>query len=76
MIDGLEVRDAHVRRAVETARSTPLNDVLAVARDYITLTKPRIISLLLLTTVATMFVADPTGPQEAREFGQRHPVDE
>lgn len=62
MIDGLEVRDAHVRRAVETARSTPLNDVLAVARDYITLTKPRIISLLLLTTVATMFVADPTGP--------------
>jgi len=62
MIEGLEVRDAHVRRAVETARSTPLNDVLEVARDYITLTKPRIISLLLLTTVATMFVADPTGP--------------
>jgi protoheme IX farnesyltransferase len=35
---------------------------LAVLRDYITLTKPRIISLLLLTTVATMFVADPSGP--------------
>jgi protoheme IX farnesyltransferase len=35
---------------------------LAVARDYLTLTKPRIISLLLLTTVATMFVADPSGP--------------
>ncbi len=35
---------------------------LAVVRDYITLTKPRIISLLLLTTVATMFVADPAGP--------------
>ena len=31
-------------------------------RDYIALTKPRIISLLLLTTVATMFVADPSGP--------------
>ena len=62
MIEGLDVRDAHVRRAVETARPTPLNDVLAVARDYITLTKPRIISLLLLTTVATMFVADPAGP--------------
>ena len=30
--------------------------------DYITLTKPRIVSLLLLTTVATMFVADPSGP--------------
>ena len=34
----------------------------AVVRDYIALTKPRIISLLLLTTVATMFVADPSGP--------------
>jgi len=31
--------------------------VADVVRDYITLTKPRIISLLLLTTVATMFVA-------------------
>ena len=36
--------------------------MFAVARDYITLTKPRIISLLLLTTVTTMFVADPSGP--------------
>jgi heme o synthase len=35
---------------------------LAIFRDYLTLTKPRIISLLLLTTVATMFVADPSGP--------------
>jgi len=35
---------------------------MAILRDYITLTKPRIISLLLLTTVATMFVADPAGP--------------
>jgi protoheme IX farnesyltransferase len=33
-----------------------------VIRDYVALTKPRIISLLLLTTVATMFVADPSGP--------------
>jgi protoheme IX farnesyltransferase len=38
---------------------------LAVLRDYITLTKPRIIALLLLTTVATMFVADPAGPSAA-----------
>ena len=30
----------------------------AIVRDYIELTKPRIISLLLLTTVATMIVAD------------------
>ena len=36
--------------------------MIAVANDYVTLTKPRIISLLLLTTVATMFVADPSGP--------------
>jgi heme o synthase len=33
-----------------------------VIRDYIALTKPRILSLLLLTTVATMYVADPSGP--------------
>jgi protoheme IX farnesyltransferase len=33
-----------------------------VILDYASLTKPRIISLLLLTTVATMFVADPSGP--------------
>jgi protoheme IX farnesyltransferase len=31
-------------------------------RDYLALTKPRIIALLLITTVATMFVADPSGP--------------
>ncbi len=35
---------------------------LAVARDYLALTKPRIIALLLVTTVATMLVADPAGP--------------
>jgi heme o synthase len=39
--------------------------VVATARDYISLTKPRIISLLLVTTVATMFVADPSGPSLA-----------
>ena len=33
----------------------------ASLRDYIALTKPRIISLLLLTTVATMYVAEPAG---------------
>jgi heme o synthase len=30
-------------------------------RDYLALTKPRIIVLLLITTVTTMFVADPSG---------------
>jgi protoheme IX farnesyltransferase len=34
-------------------------------RDYLALTKPRIIVLLLITTVATMFVADPAGPSLA-----------
>ena len=33
-----------------------------VLRDYLALTKPRIIVLLLITTVTTMFVADPSGP--------------
>ncbi len=32
-----------------------------LARDYLALTKPRIIGLLLLTTVTTMLVAAPTG---------------
>jgi heme o synthase len=36
-----------------------------VLRDYIALTKPRIIVLLLITTVASMFVADPSGPSLA-----------
>jgi protoheme IX farnesyltransferase len=34
----------------------------AVVRDYVALTKPRVLSLLLLTTVASMFIADPGGP--------------
>jgi heme o synthase len=38
------------------------SSALAVVRDYVSLTKPRIIALLLLTTVATMYVADPSGP--------------
>jgi protoheme IX farnesyltransferase len=37
-------------------------ELVATARDYVSLTKPRIIALLLVTTVATMFVADPSGP--------------
>jgi len=36
-------------------------ELLAHARDYLALTKPRIISLLLWTTVATMLVARPEG---------------
>jgi protoheme IX farnesyltransferase len=48
---GLRVRPRPARRPLA-----------AVVRDYVALTKPRIISLLLLTTVAAMFVADPSGP--------------
>jgi heme o synthase len=36
-------------------------DFLGLVRDYIALTKPRIISLLLLTTGMTMLVAKPSG---------------
>src|SRR5215207_8715260 len=36
-----------------------------VLRDYLALTKPRIVVLLLITTVTTMFVADPSGPSLA-----------
>ncbi len=52
---------AGVGSGAETGRSL-LSDAAAVVLDYASLTKPRIISLLLLTTVATMFVADPAGP--------------
>ncbi len=45
-------------RSADTAR----RDTIEIVRDYVALTKPRIISLLLLTTVAAMFVADPGGP--------------
>ncbi len=43
-------------------RDRVMRTAIATANDYVSLTKPRIISLLLLTTVATMFVADPSGP--------------
>jgi protoheme IX farnesyltransferase len=43
-------------------RETVMRAAIATANDYVSLTKPRIISLLLLTAVATMFVADPSGP--------------
>ncbi len=36
-------------------------EAIAHVRDYVALTKPRIISLLLWTTVATMLVARPSG---------------
>jgi protoheme IX farnesyltransferase len=39
-----------------------MRTAIARANDYVSLTKPRIISLLLVCAVATMFVADPGGP--------------
>jgi len=62
-------RNAAARRrerhgGTEAALSSALerHGALQVLRDYFALTKPRVISLLLLTTVASMFVADPSGP--------------
>jgi protoheme IX farnesyltransferase len=43
------------------ARRAPSRPAIALVRDYIALTKPRIISLLLLTTLAAMLVARPSG---------------
>ncbi len=47
---------------LQPPHSERTDTALATLRDYISLTKPRIISLLLVTTVATMFVAEPSGP--------------
>jgi protoheme IX farnesyltransferase len=54
--------DRAVPGAVRVPRRAGGRTFAAALRDYIALTKPRIISLLLLTTVATMIVADPSGP--------------
>ena len=53
---------ARARRGPPRAARRRARSATLVIRDYIALTKPRIISLLLLTTVATMIVADPSGP--------------
>ena len=54
--------DRDLAGALEVGGRSGERPLLATVRDYIALTKPRIISLLLLTTVATMIVADPAGP--------------
>ena len=46
---------------VRPAGGASASTFVAHVRDYIALTKPRIISLLLVTTVATMVVAAPEG---------------
>ncbi|MCO5315999.1 MAG: heme o synthase [Solirubrobacterales bacterium] len=62
MIDGAGAGSTRIRQDSTAAATTAGSDTLSLIRDYIALTKPRIISLLLVTTVATMFVADPAGP--------------
>ncbi len=56
------MESATTTRPLDVPRQASARSLADVLRDYIALTKPRIISLLLLTTVATMFVADPSGP--------------
>lgn len=60
MIEGVQPQGARLRQGGLARRS--LAETVATVRDYFALTKPRIIILLLLTTVTTMFVAEPSGP--------------
>ena len=46
-----------VRLLVMTDTAVPATPMRTITRDFIALTKPRIISLLLVTTIAPMFVA-------------------
>ncbi|MCB0829358.1 MAG: heme o synthase [Solirubrobacterales bacterium] len=62
MNSGADARTVRPRQAAQPTHSGLQLDLIPLVRDYVSLTKPRIISLLLLTTVATMFVADPSGP--------------
>ena len=55
---------ARRRRGPSPRRAVAALRAVSLLRDYVALTKPRIISLLLLTTVAAMFVADPSGPAD------------
>jgi len=63
MIGSAGARTSRVSQTVQTAPVSQLSDALDLVRGYVTLTKPRVISLLLLTTLATMYVADPAGPK-------------
>lgn len=62
MIEGAGASSTRIRQEGAAASSAGGSRLLPLVRDYIALTKPRIISLLLVTTVATMFVANPSGP--------------
>ena len=61
-IDPGRLEGSGVAGTVRVGNRAGERSLSAIARDYLALTKPRIISLLLLTTVATMIVADPSLP--------------
>jgi heme o synthase len=52
--------EAGARARRPAAAASWLYGARDLASDYVALTKPRVISLLLVTTLATMFVADPS----------------
>ncbi len=58
----MEAKTGTISGIASARRGAPSRGSLAVVRDYLALTKPRVVSLLLWTTVASMFVADPSGP--------------
>jgi protoheme IX farnesyltransferase len=53
---------AHALQASPVAVSAPLPRALGLIGDYLELTKPKVQSLLLLTTVTTMYVAGDPSP--------------
>jgi protoheme IX farnesyltransferase len=57
----MESTTAKAPNLVRPAGGATAGTLVAHVRDYIALTKPRIIALLLVTTVATMVVAAPEG---------------
>ena len=64
-IDGAAAEGAGAPLAHRISPPLASGSRVGALRDYLALTKPRIIALLLVTTVATMFVADPSGPAAA-----------
>ncbi len=61
MTEGAEAGSTGIPQNKAAAPTAEPHPLVSLLRDYIALTKPRIISLLLVTTVAAMFVANPHG---------------
>ncbi len=60
-VGGERVRRPQAQAEREAQAATVERGLIRTARDYLALTKPRIISLLLWTTVMTMIAAKPQG---------------